>query len=102
MPHKNSRWTTITITVDIATKSQIQEAARQHGLPLGGLVKMLIGSYLEMTKGLPAPHHSHLRHELLLKRIFFYVTGRNEELCRRETARIEEFLTAHFTPRPPS
>jgi len=101
MHHPKSRWTTITITVDIATKSRIQETARQHGLPVGGFVKMLIGNYLEITEGLSAPARYHLLHELLLKRIFFYVTGRNEALCRRETASIEEFLTARFTPRPP-
>lgn len=102
MPHPNSRWTTITITVDIATKSRIQEAARQHGLPLGGFVKMLIGKSLGITEGLSAPAHCHLRHELLLKRIFFYVTGRNEASCRRETSSIEEFLTDRFTPQPPT
>jgi hypothetical protein len=102
MPHPKSRWTTITITVDIAAKSRIQEAARQHGLPVGGFVKMLIGNYLEITEGLSAPAYYHLPHELLLQRIFFYVTGRNEVLCRRETGSFEEFLTARFTPRPPT
>ena len=98
MPRSQSRWSTITVTVDIATKCKLQEAERQHGLPLGGFVKMVLGNYLDMSEGASTLIYSNLRHELFLKRIFFFVTGGNEALCRSETATIEELIAARFKP----